>query len=139
MAGAPQPSIPSITGNPALDSVLAAAIIAGSTALTTWLVAWLNLHQITDPNLPTMVGGIVLMTMIGVATAAWRFVVAHQIPKVIEAVQVQAANATLSMVAKGEMQTLNTGLLPPLPVPVTPGSVKAIVSTYGTGDGTVKT
>ena len=126
--------IPSITGNQALDSALAALILTSSGIITTWLVTLLGDHHIAYEWLPEIVGGIVLTTLIGAVTGIWRFLTAKKIPIVITAAQVQAANATLAMVAKNEMKTDDKGA----PVPVTPGTIKQIVATHGTGDGTVK-
>ena len=127
-----QPKIPSITGNPAIDSLLAAAILSGSGALTAYLVTLLEAHNVHVD--PLQLGSLIVVIAVAAVTTAWRFIVARTNPKIIEAAQIQAANATLAMVAAKKMLTDGTGA----PVPVTPGTIKQIIASHGTGDGTVK-
>lgn len=75
MADAPanKPLIPSITGNPFLDTAIRIGLTSASAAITAVILTWLNAHGFHDPNLGLEVGGAVLATMIGAATVIWSF------------------------------------------------------------------
>lgn len=69
-----KPLIPSITGNPLLDTLLRGALLAGSAYVTAILVTWANAHGFTGPNVSLEIGAAVLSTMVTVAVFAWSFI-----------------------------------------------------------------
>lgn len=63
--------IPTITGNPAIDTLLRNAIISLAAGLTGILVTWLNSHGIKDPNLTVVLSGAIVSALVAVAGIVW--------------------------------------------------------------------
>lgn len=70
--------VPSITGNPAADTIIRNGIIAASGAAAGVIVTWLNAHGFNDPNLSLMVSGAVAAVLSGIAATAWGWWQTHQ-------------------------------------------------------------
>ena len=68
-----KPIIPSITGNPVIDTMLGAGLISVSTALATTSVTWMNAHGFQGGD-ATQITGVILGVLVLVATTVWRFV-----------------------------------------------------------------
>lgn len=64
--------IPSITGNPMLDTILAGSITGAGGLITGIAVGWLNAHGFNDPNLGTYIGSAVTGTLVSIAVIIWR-------------------------------------------------------------------
>ncbi len=70
--------VPTITGNPATDTIIRNAIIGLSGAAAGVIVTWLNAHGFADPNLSLMVSGAVAAVLSTVAAAAWGVWATHK-------------------------------------------------------------
>jgi hypothetical protein len=70
--------VPTVTGNPAADTLIRNGIIAASGAAAGIIVTWLNAHGFNDPNLTLMVSGAVAALLSGVAATAWGWWQTHQ-------------------------------------------------------------
>jgi hypothetical protein len=68
------PVMPSITGNPLIDTLIRSALIAVATAIGAVIVTWLNAHGFNDPNLGTMVTGAILSVLAVIAVGAWGYI-----------------------------------------------------------------
>lgn len=90
------PLVPSITGNPAADTVIRNSIIAASGAAAGIIVTWLNAHGFNDPNLSLMVSGAVAAVMSTVAAMAWGWWQTHQS-------QLAIVNNTIHAAVTGEV------------------------------------
>lgn len=66
--------MPSITGNPAVDSLLRGALVAATMGITTVIVTWLNAHGFYDPNYGLMISGAIFSTLCTIAVMAWGYV-----------------------------------------------------------------
>lgn len=66
-----KPIIPSITGYPAIDTLVGAVLVSGSTMLATTCVTWMNAHGFTDVTV-AQVSGVLLGAFVTVATIIWR-------------------------------------------------------------------
>ena len=84
--------IPSITGNPAVDSLIRSGLIAAAVALTTMILTWLNskgfaktdivfLGQTISPSV--LIGGAVFTTLVAAASAVWGWLKGTQIGQVV--------------------------------------------------------
>lgn len=121
------PALPFSTGNPTYDSLIHSALIAASAALTAYIVAWLNAHKITDPNLNLMVGGAifgVLAAIAGTAWSVWQHIVTKQV--LTNVIVPQAVEAGIKLARSEELLMDKTGI----PVPVTPASAAQIVKDF---------
>jgi hypothetical protein len=63
--------VPSITGNPMLDTALRNGIITASAALAAIIVTWLNSKGFSDPNLTLLVSGAIASVLTAIAAIAW--------------------------------------------------------------------
>lgn len=70
--------VPSITGNPAADTIIRNGIIAASGAAAGIIVTWLNAHGFSDPNLSLMVSGASAAILSGIAATIWGWWQTHQ-------------------------------------------------------------
>lgn len=117
---APAAASLTITGYPSLDSLIRSGLVAGSAALTTWIISTLKL---TDPNAVVWVGGAVFGTLVMGVTAAWGWFKAHY----GDAVAVQAG-LNLALSDKVLMQGTGDGKI--TPVPVTPAAAQEIIKNF---------
>lgn len=68
-----KPLVPTLTGNPVIDTMLGSALMAAATFLATTSVTWMNSHGFTNVTVEQATGAILgILGMI--ATAAWRYV-----------------------------------------------------------------
>jgi len=71
------PLVPSVTGNPATDSIIRNCIVATSAAAAGVMVTWLNAHGFNDPNLSLMISGAIAAVLSAAAAALWGWWAAH--------------------------------------------------------------
>lgn len=69
--------VPTVTGNPAADTIIRNAIIGLSGGAAGVIVGWLNAHGFNDPNLTLMVSGAIAATLSFVAATAWGWYATH--------------------------------------------------------------
>ena len=77
------PTVPTITGNPGIDSLIRSALIAAAAALTGVMLTWLNAHGFNDPNLNLLLSGAVLTVLTTAAVALWGYLKGTQIGRVV--------------------------------------------------------
>lgn len=117
------PILPSITGNAGIDSVLRGLILTVSASAAAIMVTWLNAHGFRDPNLDTLIFGIVSSALATVATLAWGYVNRANAEKVAQVTRTVAVRA-------GAAQALDPDVPTPPPHTISPVEAAAIVSTY---------
>lgn len=71
-------NVPSITGNPVADTVIAGMISGSGGLVTGATVGWLNAHGFNDPNLYTYIFTGVTGTLASVAIIIWRALISKQ-------------------------------------------------------------
>lgn len=90
-----KPVIPTLTGNPVIDSMIGAALVSASTALATICVTWMNAHGFQGAD-QTQVFGAIFGLLGLVATVVWRFVQTRKIkPAVADHVITAAATGVI--------------------------------------------
>lgn len=114
--------VPSLTGNPGLDSIIRSGLIAASAAITGVILTWLNAHGFNDPNLSVMIGGAVFAALLALAGAAWGWLKGTQVGQVIASKELIALQAgRVDMAATAGLQK---------PAPVSPRIGKAIIAQH---------
>lgn len=66
--------VPSITGNPLLDTTIRVVLTTLSAAITTFIVVHLQKLGFSDPNLTVEIGALVFSILLGAATVVWSLV-----------------------------------------------------------------
>jgi len=69
--------IPSITGNPLLDTAIRVVLTSASAAITALIVKHLADMGFSDPDLKAEIGAAVFSTLVGAATVTWSIVQTH--------------------------------------------------------------
>lgn len=64
-------TVPTVTGNPATDTIIRNAIIGMSGAAAGVIVTWLNSHGFNDPNLSLMISGAIAAVLSMLAATIW--------------------------------------------------------------------
>lgn len=72
-----QTLVPTVTGNPAADTIIRNCIIASSGAAAGVMVTWLNAHGFNDPNLSLMISGAIAAVLSAVAATVWGWWATH--------------------------------------------------------------
>lgn len=70
--------VPSVTGNPAADTIIRNCIIGASGAAAGVIVTWLNAHGFNDPNLSLMISGAFAAVFSFLAATIWGWWQTHQ-------------------------------------------------------------
>lgn len=119
--------VPSITGNPGLDSLIRSGLIAVSSAGTAVIWTWLNAHGFKDPNINLMISGAIFAALLALVGAIWGWLKGTQVGQVIaskELIAVQAGMA--SMASAAGLQT---------PVSVGHEGAQRIIATFAPKQG----
>lgn len=126
----PATSLPTVTGNPAVDSLIRNGLTAASASLSAVILTWLNAHGFNDPNLNLMLSGIIFAVLVALAGLAWGYLKGTELDSLIEAKQTEGVNAGMQLAASGQMLTMETPL-GVAPIPATTASAKAIIQNFG--------
>ena len=95
--------VPTVTGNPAADTIIRNTIIGLSGAIAGVIVTWLNAHGFNDPNLTLMVSGAIAAVLSFLAATAWGWWATHMSQAAIVNNTVHAAltgEVPLSVIAR---------------------------------------
>lgn len=98
-----QTLVPTVTGNPAADTLIRNCIIASSGAAAGIMVTWLNAHGFNDPNLSLMISGAIAAVLSAVAATAWGWWATHMSQNAIVNNTIHAAltgEVPVSVIAK---------------------------------------
>jgi len=130
MSNPPIPSspVPTITGNPGLDSLIRSALIAAAAALTGIMLTWLNAHGFSDPNLNLLLSGAVLTVLTTAAVAAWGYLKGTQVGKLVadaHLVGVQAGVAAQQAITVSQPNAPTTA-----PENITHADAQEIIATF---------
>ena len=71
------PLVPTVTGNPAADTIIRNGIIGLSGMAAGVIVTWLNAHGFHDPNLTLMVSGGFAAVLSMLAATVWGWMATH--------------------------------------------------------------
>lgn len=94
-APADKPVIPTLTGNPVIDSMIGAALVSASTALATVCVTWMNSHGFQGAD-QTQIFGAIFGILGLISTVIWRWVQTRKIqPAVADHVITAAATGVI--------------------------------------------
>lgn len=86
-------TVPSITGNNGLDSLIRSGLIGASGAITGVILTWLNAHGFNDPNLNLMVSAAIFALLVAGATALWGYLKGTSIGRTIASIETTAVQA----------------------------------------------